>query len=375
MGSEDKLRIMKYGILGTGRIAPVYLQLARHFPALECLAVAGRDPENARDFARRYGIEAVAVDELLNRDDISTIVNLTPIPAHDETSRAIVNSGKNLYSEKPLTASLANGRALLEQAREKGVAVAAAPDTFLGSAAQRARALVDAGEIGRPVAASAHFMMDGRVFGRAFFDGAIGPLRELGPYYITALVHLLGPIQRVAATARNVMPHRAVADAQAPVPIEVATTISALLTFVSGAEATLTVSVDVMDHRHSPLEIYGTEGSLILPDPNFFGGNVVRLGREGQTKVYATEADMLGRPNWEGGTLANYRSVGLADFAAALLEGREPRCSADLALHVSEVIAAILDGAERHQFVAMETRCDRPRPLGLDASALGFESF
>lgn len=354
---------MKYAILGAGRIAPVYLELASHFPGIACAGVADHSAHNARDVAARFGVPARTFVELAADPEVDAIVNLTPIPVHAEVSDRILAAGKHLYSEKPLANRLADARKLRDRAASRGLMLAVAPDTFLGAAGQKARELIDSGAIGRPIGANAQFMMDGARFGSGFMSAAVGPVREIGPYYLTALVHLLGPVRAIASASRTHVAERPLAEDGTLVPVEAVTSCTALLDFASDVQATIRISVDGTANTQAPLEIYGTKGSLILPDPNFFGGPIELVLRSGERQAFDTSQHPLGRLNWQDGTLANYRGVGLADMADALATRRAPRASAEVAVHVAEIIECLATPSSQSAFHTLETSCDRPDPL------------
>jgi predicted dehydrogenase len=267
-----------------------------------------------------------------------------------------------------------DGLALKAAAEAAGRMVGCAPDTFLGGAHQLARRLVDEGRIGRITAGSAHVMSHGMEHWHPnpdfFFQPGAGPVLDVGPYYIANLINLVGPVRRVAALATSATPTRTILT-EGPrkgeaVAVNTPTNIHALLDFVNGATIALSASWDVWAHRHRNMEIYGTEGSLFVPDPNWFGGTVEIAGRDGKIEGVPAWDHPFGVPNDHrpNGDFANYRTAGLADMAAAILEGRDPRCSLDRTLHALEVMTAVLQSGESGAFVEMTTTCTRPAPLG-----------
>lgn len=361
------------GIIGCGNISTSYLELAPLFKGLEVRAVADIDPEAAKARAEEYGVRAMGVADLLSADDIDMVVNLTIPDAHYAVTRSILEAGKHAYSEKPLVLSLKEGEALRTLADAQGVRVGAAPDTFLGGAHQQARALIDAGELGRITAGTAHVMSHGMEHWHPnpdfFFLPGAGPILDVGPYYVTNLIQLLGPVARVAALATSATPTRTILSkprAGEVIPVKTPTNIHALLDFVSGATITLSASWDVWAHRHGNMELYGTEGSLFVPDPNFFGGALERAGRDGVIGAVDGWDHPFGTPNQ--GTQANYRMAGLADMAAAIGEDRPHRCSLDLAIHAVDVMTAILRSGEDGAFVTLATTCERPQALPPEAA-------
>ena len=362
---------MRVGIIGCGNISTTYLGLGPKFAALEFRKVADLNMDAARARAKEYGVEAVTVDELLGADDIDIIVNLTIPDAHFAVTKRILESGKHAYSEKPFVLSLEEGEELRAICKSTGLRVGSAPDTWMGGAHQAARAAIDSGKVGRITAGTAHVLSPGMQMWHPnpdyFFLPGGGPMLDLGPYYVTNLVQLLGPVRRVGALCTSANDHRTITTpgprAGEKIPVKTPTNIHALLDFVSGTTITLSTSWDVFAHRHANMELYGTEGSLFVPDPNFFGGKVEIAGRDGDIQEMQQPAHPLGVENesdGDGGGQANYRSAGLADMAQAIVEGRPHRCSLELALHVVDVMTAVLKSGETGEFVVLSTSCDRP---------------
>ena len=368
------------GIIGCGDISAAYLGLAPLFSGIKVRACADAVPSTAAARAAEFGIRASSVEELLAADDIDIVVNLTVPDAHYSVTRKILEAGKHGYSEKPLVLSLAEGLELASLARERGVLVGCAPDTFLGGPHQQARSLIDGGAVGRITSGTCHVMNAGMEMRHPnpdfFFLPGGGPVLDLGPYYVANLINLIGPVRRVAALADKAHTTRTITSqprAGEEIPVKAPTTIHALLEFVSGALVTLSASWDVRSHGHQNMELYGTEGSMYVPDPNFFGGDLViaGTGTSGEMEVVAPWDHPLGIDNQEheGGMVANYRTAGLADMARAVREGGEFRCSLERALHGVEAMTAIMQSGENRVFIEMETTCERPEPLGPDAAA------
>lgn len=368
----NKLRV---GIIGCGNISTAYLKLAPLFAALDVRAVADMNIEAAKTRAEEFGVRADSVADLLAADDIDVIVNLTIPDAHFAVTKTILEAGKHAYSEKPLVLSLEEGEELRRIAAEKGLRVGCAPDTFLGGAHQLARAAVDAGKIGKVVAGSCHFMNYGLEHWHPnpdfFYLPGGGPVLDMGPYYITNLVQLIGPVKRVGALASSASPTRTISSeprAGEKIPVKTPTNIHALLEFENGATITMSTSWDVQAHTHPKTELYGTDASLFLPDPNFFDGDVKIAGRDGEAKDLEGWDHPFGIPNMTHaeGERANYRTAGLADMAQAIVEDRPHRCSLDLAIHVVDVMTSILKSGETGNFVTLTTTCERPAALGPD---------
>jgi len=368
-------RELGVGIIGCGNISSTYLTYAPLFKGIRVVACADIDPKAAKAQAEKFGVRAESVSDLLADKQVDIIVNLTIPQAHFPVTKAALEAGKHVYSEKPLVLTLEQGEMLRALGKSKGLAVGSAPDTFLGGAHQHARAAIDEGKIGRIVAGTCHVMSHGMEHWHPnpdfFFKAGAGPILDIGPYYIANLINLVGPVKRVGALASMAAPIRTITSkprAGETIAVETPTNIHALLEFEQGATVTLSASWDVWAHRHAPMELYGTEGSLFVPDPNFFGGKV-EISEHGE-KITPLEgwAHPFGIPNQkhERGMLANYRTAGLADMALAILGDRDPRCSLDRALHGIDVMTSILKSGEEHRFVELKTTCTRPAALGID---------
>lgn len=352
------------GIIGCGNISPAYLTAAKSFPVLDIRGLADLNMAAARARAAEYGLDAMTVEDLLARPDIEIVLNLTIPGAHVAVGLEIVKAGKHAYSEKPLGTDLDAARALVGEAERRGRRLGCAPDTFLGGAHQAARAFVDAGHLGQPIGGTAFFMCPGHERWHPdpafYYRKGGGPMLDMGPYYITDLVNLLGPVARVSGLSPAPRRQRMITSEPRrgeTIDVEVPTHVAGLLQFVNGAVVTMTVSFDVAAHRHLPLELYGTEGSLIVPDPNRFGGAVEFLPKGGDwTPVPVT------LPYADG----NYRSLGLADMAAGIRQQRPHRANGALALHVLEVMVAFDRSSESGRVVEISTRPERPAPLAAD---------
>ncbi|MEL6610146.1 MAG: Gfo/Idh/MocA family oxidoreductase [Pseudomonadota bacterium] len=365
---------MKIGIIGCGNISAAYLRLGPMFKGVDITAVADLDISAAQARAEEFGVRAMSVEDLLGDAGIDAVVNLTIPAAHYEVTSNILAAGKHAYSEKPLVLTLEEGTALAQKSASTGLRVGSAPDTFLGGAHQQARAMIDAGELGEITAGTAHVMGHGMEGWHPnpdfFFQPGAGPMLDIGPYYVTNLIQLLGPVARVAALTSMATPTRTIGSEPRKgevIPVDTPTNIHALLEFASGATITLSTSWDVWAHRHANMELYGTGGSLFVPDPNFFGGTLERSGQSGDISEVAAWDHPFGRAN--DGTRANYRCAGLADMMQALDDGRDHRCSIELAVHATEVMTGVLASGEARQFVEMTTTCKRPEALGPDAAA------
>jgi predicted dehydrogenase len=361
------------GVIGCGNISTQYLKLAPLFKGIEVRAVADVNMDSANLRAKEFGVKAQTVKELLKNDDVQIVINLTVPAAHFKVSKQILESGKHVYSEKPMTLSLADGKELLKLANRKKLKFASAPDTFLGGSHQLARKAIDDGRIGKVVSGTAHVMGHGMEHWHPnpdfFFLPGGGPILDMGPYYLTNLVNLIGPVKRVGALAGMARKERVISNGPRSgekVKVKTPTTFHALLEFSNGALITLSASWDVYAHKHQNMEIYGSEGAMFVPDPNFFGGEVQIAGTDTVLKPLESWDHPFGVPNMDFGPnrFANYRCAGLADMANGILNKRDIRCGIERTLHVIEIMTAILKSGETRKFVSMTTKCSRAKPLG-----------
>jgi predicted dehydrogenase len=373
-------RKLGVGVVGCGNISEAYFSLAPLFKGIEMRACADISRKAAEQRAKEFSLRAETVDGLLAAEDVDIVVNLTIPAAHYEVSRKVLDAGKHVYSEKPFVLSVEEGLDLKQRAQKKGLRIGSAPDTFLGGAHQLARSIVDSGKVGRITSGTCYVMSHGMEHWHPnpdfFFQPGAGPVLDIGPYYVTDLIQLIGPVRQAAALAATPAKERTILSkprAGERIPVNTPTTIHAILEFENGAVVTLNTSWDVWSHGHSPIELYGERGSLFVPDPNFFGGEVRYTNESKLVKKPPAWAHPLSVTNrrHSAGMLANYRTVGLADMAVAILEGRPHRCSMELALHAVDVMTGILRSGETGRFVPMRTTCERPAALGIrEARAL-----
>jgi predicted dehydrogenase len=354
----------KVGVIGCGNISGIYLEVGQTFEILEIAAVADLIPERAQAQAEKYGIaRACSVAELLADPEIKIVINLTIPNAHAEVGQMVVEAGKSVYNEKPLTISREDARRLLETARANGVRVGSAPDTFLGGGLQTCRKLIDDGWIGEPVAATAFMLCHGHESWHPspefYYQVGGGPMFDMGPYYLTALVALMGPVQRVSGSTRVTFPQRTITSKPKYgkiVDVEVPTHVAGVLDFANGAIGTIVTSFDVWAADVPRIEIYGTRGTLSVPDPNGFGGpvRVRQAGSSDWSEIPLTH-----------GYAKNTRSIGVADMAYGLRTGRPHRANGKMAFHVLDIMHAIHDAAKEGQRVEMNSTCSRPAPFPL----------
>ncbi len=363
----------KIGLIGCGNISEQYGSFIPNFNNMELTTCADINMDSAKAFAEKFGVTAMTVDEIL-ASDVDVIVNLTIPAAHAEVSKKILNAGKHVYSEKPLAVSMAEGQDILQTAGKMGLRVGCAPDTFLGGTPQHVRALLDNNTIGKVTTGTAHVMSHGMEMWHPnpdfFFQPGAGPIFDLGPYYITLLIHLLGPIKSVCAMANKGTHTRTITSEPRNgeiIPVDTPTTLHAVLTFDSGAIITLSASWDVWAHTHStPVELYGIDGSLFAPDPNWFDGDIKTAATDGKITDVQLQFHPFGVANFPvpwGVSFANWRGAGLSDMVDAIKTSRPHRCSGQMALHVLEVMESILQSAESQTFITLQTTCYRPDAL------------
>ncbi|NNU69665.1 Gfo/Idh/MocA family oxidoreductase [Rhizobium sp. WYCCWR 11152] len=348
-----KLRI---GVVGCGNISLAYMRNAPLFRGVEIIACADLNADAAKRRAAEFDLRAADVDSLIDDRNIDLILNLTIPAAHFDVSMRALSAGKHVFTEKPLGVTAAEGRRLVDAAAVKGLMLGSAPDTFLGAAGRHARRQMEAGAIGKPVTGTAFMMGRGMEHWHPdpsfYYQAGAGPVMDMGPYYLTMMVNLMGPIRRVQAVATSGQEERLI-TAEGPkqgttFKVGTPTSVLSLLEFDCGATVTFGTSWDVFRHSNHPIELHGTEGSLRLPDPDNFGGSVALSSRGAPWQETDTSGELFGAVNWPiaAPDRANYRMLGLADLARAIIEGRAPRASGDLALHVLEVMEAILRAGE-----------------------------
>lgn len=372
------------GIVGCGNISGIYMQNMPKFEGLKLVACADMRADAAKAQGEKHGIEALSIDALMKRDDIQIVVNLTPPQAHFGVSHDALTAGKHVFSEKPITVKAEDARRLVAEADARGLKMGCAPDTWLGAGGRLARELVDGGKVGRILSGSCILMSHGMEHWHPdpefFFKPGGGPVLDIGPYYLAALVNLIGPIHSVQARSSVGFAERIVTS-EGPrmghaIKVETPTTIMAILHFESGADILFTMSWDVWKHGHPPIELYGTEGSMRVPDPNFFGGAVEFTERGGDWQSLDPSARPFGKPNWRSPNWAanmpdraNYRCLGIADLAASVTRGTPHRSSAALASHVLDAMEAILTAGEAGGTVLVGSTIERPQTLSDEEAA------
>ncbi|MFD1676634.1 Gfo/Idh/MocA family protein [Alicyclobacillus fodiniaquatilis] len=360
----------KVGIIGCGNISEIYFKNCQAF-GLEVVACADIDVDRAKSRAAQFNVpKGCSVEELLADPEIQFVINLTIPSAHATVSRQALAAGKHVHSEKPLALNLEEGRELLAFAKEKNLRVGSAPDTFLGSALQTCRKLIDDGWIGKPIGATAfmtgHGVESWHPNPDFFYQPGGGPMFDMGPYYLTALVNLLGPVRRLTGLTQVTQETRTITTEHRfgeKIPVNVPTHVTGLLEFEAGAIGNIITSFDVWHADLPRIEIYGSEGTLSVPDPNNFSGSV-RVRRKDAKE-------------WEEipllfGFKENSRGLAVADMVDAVASGRQHRANGDLMLHIVELMQGIHVSSEEGRHYEMQTRCERPQPwsTGFDVTAL-----
>lgn len=365
------MKKLKVGIIGCGNISGIYFQNLQRFDVMELAACADLDLDRARAKAEEHGVARVYNVQAMLESDIDIIVNLTIPAAHADICLQALDAGKHVYVEKPLAVTREEGKAILAKASSKGLLVGSAPDTFLGGGIQTCIKLIQDGWIGRPVAATAFMMCRGHEHWHPapefYYQLGGGPMFDMGPYYLTALVAMLGPITRVTGSAAASFPERTILSEPKrgqKVKVEVPTHVAGIMDFANGTIGTIVTSFDIFGGADVPrIEIYGSEGTLSVPDPNSFGGPV-RLKRHDSKEVLEIPLTH--------GFAGNSRGVGVADMAHAILSGRANRASGELAYHVLEAMHGFHDASAEGRHYQMESSCEQPKPfpMGLTETAL-----
>ena len=349
---------MKIGIIGCGNISGAYFNGAKNTDVLKILACADLQQEVAKKRADEFDCRAMSVKELLATPEIELVINLTIPRAHVDVGLQVVSAGKHVYSEKPFAIDLQSAKQLRKIGHESGLRVGCAPDTFLGAGTQTARQQMDAGVIGTAVAGTAFMCGHGHESWHPnpafYYDIGGGPMLDMGPYYITALINILGPVKRVAGVTAKTFEER-VASSETirglKIPVKTSTHLTGSIEFCNGAVVTMIMSFDMWRHSLPCIEIYGTDGSMQVPDPNGFGGSV-RVSKP----TSDWETIPLGFPN-------NARIIGVIDMVRAIRNNRPHRVSGELAYHALEVMLAFDQSSQTGRHVNIESSVDRPAPL------------
>ena len=358
---------VKVGVVGCGVISEIYMQnLTNRFKNVEIVATMDLIRERAENRAKQFNVPKVHdLEDFYKDPEIELVVNLTTPQSHHDVDMRSLKAGKHVYSEKPFALNKKDGDEIIAFAKSKGLLVGCAPETFLGGGIQMCRKLIDEGWIGDPVAATAFMMGRGHESWHPdpafYYDFGGGPMFDMGPYYLTALVSMLGPVKKVAGAAKITFPTRTITSQPKygeVIPVNVPTYVTGTLTFDSGLIANIITTFDVWAAQLPNIEIYGSEGSLRVPDPNTFGGPI--LYRKPGMREWKEIPIVFGYQE-------NSRGIGVSDMACAIMSKRAHRASGDMANHVLDIMCSIHDSSDGDKIITLGTSFEVPAllPLGL----------
>ena len=364
---------MKVGIIGCGNISETYFNCQKIFNNFEIIACADLNNEFAIKSAEQFNVKALSVDDILSNKEIGLIINLTIPSAHKEIIVKSLNAGKHCFSEKPLAMNMEEGLEIQKLSSEKKLYVGCAPDTFLGAAGQNARKLIEEDKIGKVVLGTFNLMSHGMEHWHPnpdfFFKPGAGPVFDVGVYYLTQLINLIGPVKSISSISGTATPERIITSEPRngeKIVVETPTTLMGSLEFHNNAKIQFFCSWDVWKHKHSTIELYGLEGSMIVPDPNFFSGDILLSKKDEDWQIINNDSMLLGIPNKtdnDGSKIANYRGIGLSDMIDAINNQRQARCSLDLAIHVLEVMEGIITSSELSEVYHLKSKPKQPKFL------------
>ena len=361
---------MNIGIIGCGNISDTYLESQKIFKNLNIIACADIDKNISDKKANLYSIKSLEVEELLKSKEIDLILNLTIPSAHKDIIINSLLNGKHCFSEKPLATTFNEGLEIQSLAKNYNLSVGCAPDTFLGASGQKARKLIENDSIGKIVLGTfnimSHGMEDWHPNPDFFFKPGAGPIFDLGVYYLTQLINLNGPIKSVVSSSATVKKERIILSKPRygeKINVETPTTLIGTLHFYNDCKVNYFCSWDVWKHSHSHIELYGLDGSIILPDPNFFSGDILLANKNNNWRVINNDKMQLGVPNkvdQDGTKIANYRGIGLSEMIQSIKQNTDPRCSLELSLHVLEVMESIIKSSEIETKLNISTKPNKP---------------
>ncbi len=371
-------RVFKVGLIGCGHIAETYFRAHKYFNNFKIVKCADIKESASRRCASIYGIKSLTVNQLLNDDDIEIILNLTVPKAHYKVAKSALEHNKHVYSEKPMAINLSDGKKLLKIANKKKLYIGNAPDTFLGGGNQMSKNLLEKNLIGKINLGNAIFAFPGVQSYHPepepwFAKKEGGPVIDMGPYYLTALVNLLGPAKEVRGSFMRGVKYRTIGIGPKKgkkIKVHCPTTYLSTISFENGTIIRLTLSFDVIAHQRNHIEFYGTKGSMIVPDPNMFGGSVYTCTKLGNPwKEFKTQKMSLGKINIrskslranESSTNANYRGVGLAEMVYCIQNKKKHRCNGELSLHVLDIIQSTMQAAKTGKTYKIKTTCKKPK--------------
>ena len=371
-------KVFKVGLIGCGHISETYFRAEKYFNNIKIVKCADINHRNALKCAKTYKIKALSVRELLKDQEVEIILNLTIPKAHYQIAKQSLLNGKHVYSEKPMAINFKDGKDLLQIAKKRKLYIGNAPDTFLGGGIQKSKELVDKKIIGKIKLGNAIFAFPGVQSYHPnpepwFAKKEGGPVIDMGPYYLTALVNLLGPAKKVTGSIVNGVKRRTIGigpKKNKTFKVECPTTYLSTIIFENGTVIRLTLSFDVIAHQRNHIELYGDKGSMIVPDPNMFGGSVYVCKKLGKPwKEYKTNKMPLGRINIrtqssranESPTNANYRGAGLAEMAYAIENKKINKCNGELSLHVLDIIQSTMKASITGIPQKIKTKCKIPK--------------
>jgi predicted dehydrogenase len=365
------------GLIGCGNIAETYFRAQDYFNNINFIACADKLPEAANKCGEQYNIKTLSVDEILNDSDVDVILNLTIPQAHFEVSKLALEAGKHVYSEKPMSIKYDEAKELLEIANKKNLYFGNAPDTFLGGGGQTSRQFVDKGEIGKILTGNFIFAFPGvqefHPNPESWFESGGGPVIDMGPYFFTTLVNLLGPAKNVRARGKKFSSKREylVGPKKGKTfDVEISTSVMFDIEFENETIIQGFISFDVQNHMRNHIELYGSHGSIIVPDPNMFGGPVIISKELGSDWIkQSVEDNPLGKTNIinhsgrsnEAPKQSNYRGVGLSEMIYSIENKIEHRCNGELALHVLDIIESVILSSDMKEEVNLRSTCKRPK--------------
>ena len=361
---------MRVGIIGCGNISETYFNCQNIYNNFNIIACADIDIDAAKRSAEKFNVKFQSVEDLLSNSETDLIINLTIPSAHKEVIIRSLNAGKHCFSEKPLAMNIDESNEILKISKQKNLYVGCAPDTFLGAAGQKARALIDENKIGNIVLGTFNLMNHGMEHWHPnpdfFFKLGAGPIFDVGVYYITQLVNLIGPVKTIRAISLTANDERTITSELRygeKIKVETPSTLIGTLGFTNNAKIQFFCSWDVWKHQHSTIELYGLNGSMILPDPNFFSGDILVANKDKDWQLINNDNMLLGIPNMtdsDGSKIANYRGIGLSDMIDSIKNKRQARCSLALSMHVLEVMEGIIKSAEKEEIYNLKTKPSQP---------------
>lgn len=367
------------GLIGCGNIAETYFRAQDYFNNIKFVACADKFPEVSKKCADQYNIKSLTVDEIIHDTNVDIILNLTIPQAHFEISKLALQAGKHVYSEKPMSIKYDEANELVNLAKDNNLYIGNAPDTFLGGGGQVARKFVDDGDIGKVMTGNFIFAFPGvqefHPNPESWFQSGGGPVIDMGPYFFTTLVNLLGPVKNVRSRGKKFADQREYLVGPKKgksFNVDISTSVMLDIEFANEAIVQGFISFDVQNHARNHMELYGTKGSLVVPDPNMFGGPVLlsrELGSEWQE--FSVEDKYLGKTNIinhsgrsnEAPKQSNYRGVGLSEMIYSIENNIQHRCNGNLALHVLDIIESTIIASETKKEVSLRSTCEQPKPL------------